>query len=75
MARKGDYAKMTDEQKKKLFEQVLQSRKKLMTRFEIVLHNEYDADIIAYLDQCQSRSAFLKYLVREYAKSHEKPEL
>lgn len=75
MARKGDYAKMTDEQKKKLFEQIAQSKKRTTTRLGLVLHNEYDADIIAFLGQCESKNAFIKFLIREYAKSHEKPEL
>lgn len=75
MARKGDYANMTDEQKKKLSAQVLESRKKTMKRCDFFLHNVYDADIIEYLGQCKSKSAFIKFLIREYAKSHEKPEL
>lgn len=73
MAKKGDYAKMTPEQKQKQFKQVNESRKKTMTQLSIRFHNENDSDVIAYLDAVPNKADFIRKLVRQYATEHPLP--
>lgn len=74
MAKKGDYAKMTPEQKKKLMGQVQKTRKETMTQLSVRFHNENDKDVIAYLESVPSKADFVRKLIREYAATHPIPE-
>lgn len=73
MAKKGDYAKMTPEQKAKHYRQVSETQKKTMTQIAVRFHNEYDSDVIAYLDAAPNKADFIRQLVRQYATEHPLP--
>lgn len=74
MAKKGDYAKMTPEQKAKHYRQVSETQKKTMTQIAVRFHNENDKDVIAYLESVPSKADFVRKLIREYAATHPIPE-